>query len=225
MPPVDIVFEHVGQPSEALADEATQLFVSLMSGGPAAAALVGGDLGLVPSLASMIIRALLLVPGVGDTFTARDAEGALVAFTLFSLPGQLVLSTPEQQDVGRMSDFMAKLSPDGRKYYSEVMAKEMPKANDEAFGIQDAERNTYWCHFAMVRADSQGKGIVKALFNLATTAAAKRKAKMALTTTTARNVPIYEKLGFTLHGHRVMPSPWADWQVWFFAKEVQMGEA
>ena len=38
-------------------------------------------------------------------------------------------------------------------------------------------------------------------------------------------VPIYEKLGFTLHGHKVMPSPWADWQVWFFAKETQMGEA
>ena len=38
-------------------------------------------------------------------------------------------------------------------------------------------------------------------------------------------VPIYEKLGFTLYGHKVMPSPWADWQVWFFAKEVQLGEA
>ncbi|KAJ8497067.1 hypothetical protein ONZ51_g741 [Trametes cubensis] len=199
--------------------------------GPAAAALVGGDLSLVPSLASMIIRALLLVPGVGDMFTARDSEGALVGFTLFSLPGQLVLSTPEQQNVGRMSEFMERLSPDGRKYYAEVMAKGMPKANDEAFGIQDAERNTYWCHFAMVHKDYQGKGIVKALFNLATTElthdskAAKRNAKIALTTTSARNVPIYEKLGFTLYGHKVMPSPWADWQVWFFAKEVQLGEA
>ena len=98
-------------------------------------------------------------------------------------------------------------------HFRTQMAKEMPKANDEAFGIQDAERNTYWCHFAMVHKNHQGKGIVKALFNLATTEvcrltsftprmqcacgtrqlthdskAAKRNAKIALTTTSARNV-------------------------------------
>ncbi|KAI0325745.1 hypothetical protein GY45DRAFT_1374488 [Cubamyces sp. BRFM 1775] len=220
MAPSNIAFEHIDQPSDALADEATQLFVSLMSRGPAAAALVGGDLSLIPSLASMIIRALLLVPGVGDMFTARDADGALVGFTLFSLPGQLVLSTPEQQDVGGMSEYMARLSPEGREYYSEVMAKEMPKANDEAFGIQDAERNTYWCHFAMVRADYQGRGVVRALFYLATT-----ETPLPITSFFIAQIQIYGKLGFTLHGHKVMPSPWADWQVWFFAKETHMGEA
>ena len=43
----------------------------------------------------------------------------------------------------------------------------MPKANDEVFGIEAAERNTYWCNLAMVRADRQGKGIGKAMFELA----------------------------------------------------------
>lgn len=33
-------------------------------------------------------------------------------------------------------------------------------------------------------------------------------------------VPIYEKLGFTLCGHKVMPSPWVDWPLWFFKKET-----
>ena len=49
------------------------------------------------------------------------------------------------------------------------MGIEVPKANDEAFGIEAAERNTYWCNLAMVRADHQGNGIAKAMFELAFT--------------------------------------------------------
>ncbi len=47
------------------------------------------------------------------------------------------------------------------------MMKEVPELNDKALGIQEAERNTYWCNFAMVRADYQGKGVAKAMFELA----------------------------------------------------------
>ena len=46
------------------------------------------------------------------------------------------------------------------------MGKEVPQANDEAFGVKESERNTYWCNFAMVRGDYQGKGVAKALFEL-----------------------------------------------------------
>ncbi len=49
------------------------------------------------------------------------------------------------------------------------MGKDVPKANDEAFGIEAAERDTYWCNLAMVRVDHQGKGIAKAMFELAYT--------------------------------------------------------
>ncbi|KAI0354403.1 hypothetical protein OH77DRAFT_1521688 [Trametes cingulata] len=199
MSPANITFEHIEKPTESLAEEATQVFAGLMVEDPAAIALVGGDMSLLPSLGACMIRALALTPGVGDVFTARNENGELVGYAIFSLPGQLILSTPEQQKHG-LFDFMGKLSPEGQKYYPEVMAKEVPKANDEAFGIQEAERNTYWCNFAM---------------------AAKAGATMALTTTNIRNVPIYEKLGFKLYGHKVMPSPWVDWPLWFFAKETQ----
>ena len=40
--------------------------------------------------------------------------------------------------------------------------------DSEPAGIEGAERNTYWCNFAMVRADYQGKGVARALFELAT---------------------------------------------------------
>ncbi len=40
-----------------------------------------------------MLRALALTPGIADLFIARDEAGALVGYTLFSLPGQLILST------------------------------------------------------------------------------------------------------------------------------------
>ncbi|EIW52676.1 uncharacterized protein TRAVEDRAFT_53118 [Trametes versicolor FP-101664 SS1] len=215
----NVTFERVESPTESLAEEATQVFAGLMVADPAAIALVGGDMSLLPSLGGVMLRALALTPGIADLFIARDETGALVGYTLFSLPGQLILSTPEQQKHG-LFEFMGKLSPEGQKYYPDVMAKEVPKANDEALGIAEAERNTYWCNFAMVREDYQGKGVAKALFELATKEAAKTGVTMALTTTNIRNVPIYEKLGFTLCGHKVMPSPWVDWPLWFFKKET-----
>ncbi|KAI0643326.1 hypothetical protein C8Q79DRAFT_1002544 [Trametes meyenii] len=187
---------------------------------PAAIALTGGDMSLLPTLGGVMFRALALTPGVGDLFVARDEHGALVGYTLFSLPGQLVLSTPEQQKHGLL-DFMAKLSPEGQKYYPETMMTEVPKANDAALGIQEAERNTYWCNFAMVRADYQNRGVARALFELAIKEAAKAGATMALTATNIKNIPVYEKLGFKLHGHTVIPSPWVDWDLWFFSKETK----
>ena len=47
------------------------------------------------------------------------------------------------------------------------MGKAVPAANDEVLGIEEAERSTYWCNFAMVREDYQGKGVAKTLFQLA----------------------------------------------------------
>ena len=47
------------------------------------------------------------------------------------------------------------------------MGNEVPKANDEVFGIEAAERNTYWCNLAMVRPEYQRKGIATAMFKLA----------------------------------------------------------
>ncbi|CDO69751.1 hypothetical protein BN946_scf184697.g23 [Trametes cinnabarina] len=203
MAPSNLTIEHVDKPTD-----------------PAAIALTGGDISLLPDLGGAMIRALLLTPGVGEIFTARDENGSLVGFALFSLPGQLMLSTEEQQKHGFL-DLMGKLSPEGQKYYVETMGKEVPKMNDQFFGIEDAERNTYWCNFAMVREDYQGKGVARALFELATKDAAKTGATIALTTTNARNVPIYEKLGFKLHGQTIMPSPWVDWPMWFFSKETK----
>ncbi|KAI0710872.1 hypothetical protein C8Q76DRAFT_694860 [Earliella scabrosa] len=217
-PPSNIVFEYVEKPTDEIAQEAVIVFAGVMSKDPAATSLSGGNINLIPDLGRAMVRPLALCPGVGQFFSARDETGALVGFTLFSLPGQLMCSTPEQQAFG-LFDLMGKLSPEGQKYYAETMGKAVPAANDEVLGIEEAERSTYWCNFAMVREDYQGKGVAKTLFQLASKEAAKLGATMALTTTNIRNVPIYEKIGFKLYGERLMPSPWGDWPIWYFAKE------
>ncbi|KAI0700810.1 hypothetical protein C8T65DRAFT_580060 [Cerioporus squamosus] len=128
---------------------------------PVAICLTGGDLTLIPDLGLTFLRSLLLCPGVSHMFTARDDTGALVGFTVFALPGQLMLST------AKLTEFMSQLTAEGQTFYAETMAKLIPMANDEALHIHEAERSTYWCNFAMVRSDYQGKGVAKALFELA----------------------------------------------------------
>ncbi|KAI0710838.1 hypothetical protein C8Q76DRAFT_624252, partial [Earliella scabrosa] len=186
---------------------------------PSAIALTGGDISLIPDLGRAMIRDLALCPGVGQLFTARDETGALVGFTLFALPGQVMCSTPEQQAYGLL-ELMGTMSDEGQKYYADTMNTDVPTAIDEVLGIENAMRNTYWCNFAMVRADYQGRGIAKTLFEMASQEAAKLGATMALTTTNIRNVSIYQKIGFKLYGERMYPSPWGEWPLWFFAKDT-----
>ena len=60
--------------------------------------------------------------------------------------------------------------------------------NDEMFGIPDAQRNTYWCEMVMVRPDWQGKGVGKALFQLAFREAEKTGVPVTCPSSSDRNV-------------------------------------
>ena len=48
---------------------------------------------LLPDFGGVMIRSLMLSPGVSHVYTARDDSGTLVGFTIFALPGQLMCST------------------------------------------------------------------------------------------------------------------------------------
>ena len=58
-----------------------------------AIALTGNDLSLLRDLSKAMISGLVLVPGVGEAYAARDENGSLVGFLVFSLPGQLLFAT------------------------------------------------------------------------------------------------------------------------------------
>ncbi|TBU60319.1 hypothetical protein BD310DRAFT_341726 [Dichomitus squalens] len=220
MAPPNVTIELIQKPTEPLAEEAVQLFASLVVGDPCMMALTGGDWSILPDLGRVLVYSLSSCPGVSHMFTARDETGALVGFTLFSLPGEPILPTQEK---GRVSAYISKLSPEGRQYFAETMGKEVPQSSDEMFGIEGAERNAYWCSLAMVRADYQGRGVAKAMFELAYKEAAKTGAAVALTTTNIRNVPIYEKIGLKLYGERTFSSQWVEWTLGYFARDWGTG--
>ena len=48
---------------------------------------------LLRDFGGVMIRSLMLSPGVSHVYTARDDSGTLVGFTIFTLPGQLMCST------------------------------------------------------------------------------------------------------------------------------------
>ena len=48
---------------------------------------------LLPDFGGVMVRSLMLTPGVSHVYTARDASGTLVGFTIFARPGQLMCST------------------------------------------------------------------------------------------------------------------------------------
>ncbi|TBU60314.1 hypothetical protein BD310DRAFT_1037997 [Dichomitus squalens] len=164
MTPPNVTIELVERLTEPLTEEAVQLFTSLVVGYPCMMALTGGDWSILPDFGRATVRSLVLCPGASHMFTARDETRALVGFALFSLPGEP--STQGTHEKDDMSEYMSKLSPEGRQYFAEI-GKDIPRSKDELFGIEAAERNTYWCSRAMVRADYQGKGVAKAMFEIA----------------------------------------------------------
>ncbi|KAH9934019.1 uncharacterized protein BXZ73DRAFT_45873 [Epithele typhae] len=191
---------------------------------PSCPALTGGNMSILPQLGGVMIRPVSLCEGVGHTFSARDETGRLVGFLCLTLPGQLILSTEEMRQCG-MYEYLATLSPEGRRYFTETVAVRFSELTDEVLGIPEVQRKAYWCNAAMVREDWQGKGLGKAMFQLAFREAAKLGAAVALSTTNARNVAIYEKIGFECKGTRPMPSPWGDWNIWYFYRDSVSAEA
>ncbi|KAI0739344.1 hypothetical protein C8Q80DRAFT_177138 [Daedaleopsis nitida] len=184
---------------------------------PYVIAVAGGDPSLIPLLGRVMIRSVALVPGAGHLYTARDYNGALVGFALFELPGYLMCTTEAQRAVSGIDGLIEQLPPEGKAFYSHILGH--VKTNDEMFGIEEAERTTYWCTLAMVREDYQGHGIGKAMFQLAFQQAAAMDVRVALVTTNIRNVPIYTKIGFTCHGERKVSSPWLCCTKWFFSMD------
>ncbi|KZT03169.1 uncharacterized protein LAESUDRAFT_729408 [Laetiporus sulphureus 93-53] len=208
MSPSNITVQYVSEPTEDLVEEAVKVFSDLMPEDPLAVSLVVGDRSLISSMARAMIKPIALV--VGDMYTATDESGKLAGFTLWLPPGRNLYDTLR----------WATLTEEGKTYFAETMAKDFPKMIDSKTGIESTELNTYWCSFAFVKAQYQGKGVARAMFEVAFEKAKTLGATMALATTAERNVTIYQKLGFELKGYELMPSQWMPWDAWIFARDA-----
>ncbi|EMD31808.1 hypothetical protein CERSUDRAFT_119380 [Gelatoporia subvermispora B] len=221
MTPANISVQQVRTPSEELAEAAIQLYESLMVDDPATDALTAGQPELIGLMARAMIKPSVLI--AAEMYTAIDENGVLVGFTLWLPPGSNVCTTEEQRQMG-LYQFLASLSEKGREYYTNVLGQEFPRFINAALGIENAKTATYYCAYAMVRTDYQGKGILKALFELVFPQAERLGVMMALATTNGRNVAIYNKLGFATRGYETMQSPWGEWPAWVFSRSATGSE-
>ncbi|EKM53198.1 uncharacterized protein PHACADRAFT_210890 [Phanerochaete carnosa HHB-10118-sp] len=86
---------------------------------------------LLPDLIKAVNSGLVLFPGMGDAYAARDENGVLVGFLVSSLPGQLLFATEGSRAYG-FSDYAARLSSDAREYFLEMIPKMSPETNEES---------------------------------------------------------------------------------------------
>ncbi|TFK82903.1 hypothetical protein K466DRAFT_499446 [Polyporus arcularius HHB13444] len=167
-----------------------------------------------------VIKPLALVSG--EMYTAKNEHGKLIGFTLWGPPGRDVFDTPDQLEMG-YQEYLQQLDDEARKFQAEMMGKTIPRFIDSTLEMDKAVLNTYWCWFAMVRKEDQGKGLCQEMFNLTYEKAKAIGATMGLITGSTHNVMIYEKMGLRLRGKEKMSSPWADWTFYSMSRDT-MGE-
>jgi len=203
-------------PTEAQIIRSAEIFANLMlkNDDIAVVALCGGNRKLLMPLALAMIRAGVLE---GEFYAAIGEGDDILGYVMTMPKGRVLFSTDAQKELG-LTDFMAQLSEEGKKYYTDVYLKTFPQ-----FVASCIEPETmidvWWIHMAFTREQSQRQGIASGLIRQVLDKAVSAGHTVALSTTSAMNVPIYQNLGFKLIGERSTASPWGDWSLWVFRYE------
>ncbi|KAH9943864.1 hypothetical protein B0H21DRAFT_823407 [Amylocystis lapponica] len=219
MAPPNITVRYVEKPTEALVEEAIQIFTKLMPDDLGMLAFSGGNPSLLPDV-GVPYHAHRLISG--EMYTATDENGVLVGFTLEKNARWLlhVAEPPADEDKAYFPSvsFCGFARPGLRINQPFSDSKELSAFIDES--TESRRRPEYWwCSAAMVSVDYQGKGWSRPCSSWSLRRQGNR-ALMALSNTNIHNVEIFERLGFELKGHRVMKSPWTDWPLWVFLKNT-----
>ncbi|KAJ3552832.1 hypothetical protein NM688_g3942 [Phlebia brevispora] len=209
--------QHVVNPAVTQVDAAVDLFVDLMKDDPSLLSLVGGDALLMAPLSRAMLRA-----GIhsGQYYEATHEQDGLVGYMVTMPPGKDLLSTDEQRALG-LTDFMSKLSSEGKEYYKAVYLTQFPAFVNACLG-PTGKRDSWYINMLMVRREYQGHGIGKDLVNLICEKASLKGDTVALSTTTDLNATIYQKMGLTLLDRKIMPSPWGDWPLYILSLKTNI---
>jgi len=215
--PTNITVKKLDNPTEGHVEEAVQIFCKLMTEDPIAIALTGGDVRILPYLIRAMVGGIAFM--CGEIYAAFNEHGIMVGFQGWVPPGQALFSTEKQREL--LADFMSRISEETKEFFGTMMGEEFPKIVDKFTGIENCELNAYWCNFNFVAAEYQQQGISAAMSELVYRKAELNGWTMALSTTSVRNIAIYNHLGFRLKGYRNMASPFIDCPVWIFLRRPQ----
>ncbi|KAI8994101.1 hypothetical protein BD414DRAFT_436640 [Trametes punicea] len=223
-PPADVRIALEQTPSDLTLNAAAQLYMHLTKEDPASLGKTAGKIHLGERAAFGLLKSLALV--TGEFYTARDESGELVGFAAWSLPGRSVFERAELLEMG-FNKFLANLTEAERDYYRDVLNPAAERFVNESLNMENGERDTYWCYFAMVREDYQNKGICRAMFNIVHQKARDVGAPMALFASTRKNVSnqswyqveIYKRLDYNERGRQSFSAPWGEWEVFCLSRD------
>ncbi|KAJ8497061.1 hypothetical protein ONZ51_g734 [Trametes cubensis] len=218
-PPANISFQYEANPDDKTIAAAAQLYVDLCKDSTSFMGATSGRLDLALPMAMGVLKPLVRVSG--ELYTARDEDGNLIGFTVWAPPGRTAFDTPEQLEMG-FADFLSQIDEEGKEFQTHLFQEILPAWLARDLGIEDAEREYYWCWFAMVREDHHNKGICRVLFDMTYAKARLTGATMALITDSHDNVAKYEKLGFAKRGEQKVTSPYGDWSLWCMSRETKV---
>ncbi|EPS97204.1 hypothetical protein FOMPIDRAFT_1128969 [Fomitopsis schrenkii] len=153
---------------------------------PLCCAFTGGDLSILTILNHAMISDIAFK--IGDMYGAFDEDGTMVGFQAWVPPGKALFESRDKEQLG---PYIARLPTDEIK----------------AFVLHSVELNTHWCQFNFIKQEYHGKGISKAIMELPFEKSRVNGWTMALVTSDATNVPIYEHHGFVNEGHKLVHTP------------------
>ncbi|THU95813.1 hypothetical protein K435DRAFT_723318 [Dendrothele bispora CBS 962.96] len=208
--------QRIESPSAEEIDQAVALFVSLMKDGVTTQCLVGGDLSLVDLMARSIRAGCL----AGEYYNATTVEdGKMIGFCLWMPPGEDLFNTEEQRALG-LTDFMSKLSPEGKEFYKGTYLKVFPSFVGECIG-PTGKKDGWWLHMAMTAPEYQRQEVATSLINLVKEKASKHGDVLALAVSAEENVPVYSSMGFQNKGKTTVSSEWGEFPIYVFTYETK----
>ncbi|KZT70571.1 hypothetical protein DAEQUDRAFT_725087 [Daedalea quercina L-15889] len=203
-----VKIERLPDPPDELIEASAALFALAMQYDGACISLVGGDMGLLPSMARAMIKAALLA--AGEYYPAFDESGELLGYALWMPPGQELFATAEQREQG-LNDFMDSLTEVVKQYYKDVYLKEFPDFVNMCMNSPTGKTDAWWLNNFCVHPARQKQGIGRRLIEVVMQKAKQEGHTVALAATRDQNVAVYESYGFKQKGRKMMPSPWGDW--------------
>ncbi|KAH9928900.1 uncharacterized protein B0H18DRAFT_999285 [Fomitopsis serialis] len=202
-------------PTKRQLDEFEALFVLTMSSDLAAISICGGDQSLIGPMARAMILAATLG---GEIYAATEEGGAIVGCAVWMPPGQELLSTPEQRQLG-WNDFFAKVPQEGKDWFTKTYSNEVTTFINKILG-PTGKLDSWYLNIIMVHPEHQGRGIATKFISIVRENASAHGTMMALSTSDPRNVPIYKALHFEQRGDKRIPSPWGDWSLYIFTQDT-----
>ncbi|KAI0694175.1 hypothetical protein C8T65DRAFT_57960 [Cerioporus squamosus] len=229
MATTNVIIQHVPAPSDKVKADVKKLLSDLSADGPCnpayprcllgalcselttpwidpgLLALVGNDPSLIPVLVGTWVEDGAII---GELWTATEGD-ELVGFMMWTPPGATAKISKEER-LKMQQPLLDALSPEGLEYYKSTYYHEFPTFVTQSLAPLDFT-DVWWLRAAMVRADRQRRGIARALLEPVRQKTSTLGLNIACSTTRARNVAVYEGLGFESRGMREMVSPWHTW--------------